>query len=77
MREDTHAKTQHQRILDLLWDGQPHFSAEFRDRLGLLEYRKPITRLRQQGYRIVAVKIKATLFDCYRPAYQLVREGSA
>ena len=74
MRQDTHEKTQDQRILELLSDGKRHFSAEFRDRLGLLEYRKPITKLRRKGYEIVTLKIKGTLFDCYRPAYQLIRE---
>lgn len=64
-----------ERILTLLSDGKPHFSAEFRDKLGLLEYRKPITQLRRSGYQIAALKIKSTLFDCYRPAYQLLTES--
>jgi len=66
-------RPQHVRILELLSDGRPHFSAEFRDRLGLLEYRKPITRLRQQGHRIVALKVKEGFFCPERPAYQLQR----
>lgn len=65
-----------ERILALLADGKPHFSAEFRDKLGLLEYRKPITQLRREGHQIETLKIRNTLFDCYRPAYKLLTEGN-
>lgn len=54
-------------ILDLLRDGQPHFSAEFRDRLNLLEYRKRLSELRREGYQIISVKIDK------RPGYRLIQ----
>lgn len=63
--------SQHERILWLLWDGRPHFSAEFRDVLGLLEYRKPITRLRRLGYDIKSVRIRMFPDRPERPGYQL------
>lgn len=59
-----------QRVLDLLSDKKPHFSAEFRDKLGLLEYRKRVSELRKEGHDIRAIKIK-DLFQHSRPAYQL------
>ncbi len=52
-------------VLDLLRDGRPHFSAEFRDRLGLLEYRKRLSELRAEGFVIESIRIEK------RPAYQL------
>ena len=58
-------------ILGVLGDFRPHFSAEFRDRLGLLEYRKPITRLRRRGYEIKAVDIWDEARNCFRPGYVL------
>ena len=61
-------------ILGVLKDGRAHFSAEFRDRLGLLEYRKPITRLRRRGYEIKAFSIWDEARNCYRPGYQLMSE---
>lgn len=61
-----------ERILNLLSDGKPHYSAEFRDRLGLLEYRRPITKLRREGHNIVAIKIRESLWGYKRPAYQLI-----
>jgi len=66
--------TNPERILNLLSDGQPHFSAEFRDKLGLLEYRRPITKLRREGHIIKTMRLKSNLYDCYRPGYQLVKE---
>lgn len=65
-----------QAVLDLLKDHKPHFSAEFRDRLGLLEYRKRISELRQDGYQIVSLKVK-DLFQHSRPAYQLLNSEAA
>lgn len=58
--------TNRQKVLNLLKDKRPHYSAEFRDALGLLEYRKRIMELREEGYIIEALKIGK------RPAYQLV-----
>ncbi len=55
-----------EKILNLLKDKKPHFSAEFRDTLGLLEYRKRITELREKGYIIESIKIQK------RPGYQLI-----
>lgn len=65
-----------QRVLELLSDGKPHFSAEFRDRLNLLEYRKRLSELRQEGYVIKSIKIK-DLFQHSRPAYILVKSEAA
>ncbi len=65
-------KTHREAVLDLLMDGKPHLSAEFRDRLGLLEYRKRISELRQEGYQIKPLKIKDNLFGIARPGYQLI-----
>lgn len=65
-----------ERVLELLKDGKPHYSAEFRDRLGLLEYRKRISELRQDGYLIVSIKTK-DLFQHSRPAYILLKSEAA
>ena len=43
-------------IFNLLKDRQIHFSAEFRERLGLLEYRQPIDQLRKRGCVIQSVE---------------------
>jgi len=59
-------ETNKEKVLNLLKDRKPHFSAEFRDALGLLEYRKRIMELREEGYIIEAFRIGK------RPAYQLV-----
>lgn len=59
--------TNKQKVLNLLKDKKPHYSAEFRDELGLLEYRKRIMELREDGYIIESIKIGK------RPAYLLVR----
>lgn len=64
------------RVLELLKDGKPHYSAEFRDKLGLLEYRKRLSELRQDGYKIVSLKIKDNLWGAMRPAYQLLSEAA-
>lgn len=61
-------------ILGLLLDGRPHYSSEFRDRFGILEYRKPITRLRMRGHNIKALKIRKHPDLPERPAYQLIKE---
>ena len=58
--------TNKEKVLNLLKDRRPHYSAEFRDELGLLEYRKRIMELREDGYIIESIKIGK------RPAYQLV-----
>ncbi len=58
--------TNKEKVLNLLKDRKPHYSAEFRDELGLLEYRKRIMELREDGYIIESLKIGK------RPAYQLV-----
>ena len=58
--------TNKEKVLNLLKDKRPHFSAEFRDELGLLEYRKRIMELREDGYIIESIKIEK------RPAYQLI-----
>lgn len=58
--------TNKQKVLNLLKDKKPHYSAEFRDELGLLEYRKRIMELREDGYIIESMKIGK------RPAYLLV-----
>lgn len=58
--------TNREKVLNLLKDKQPHFSAEFRDTLGLLEYRKRIMELREEGHIIESIKIGK------RPAYQLM-----
>lgn len=68
--------TNKDRVLQLLSDHKPHFSAEFRDRLGLLEYRKRISELRREGHRIISVKTK-DLFQHSRPAYQLLQPEAA
>ena len=62
--------TNKQKVLNLLKDRKPHYSAEFRDELGLLEYRKRIMELREDGYIIESIKIGK------RPAYQLVSHMS-
>ena len=62
--------TNKEKVLNLLKDKRPHFSAEFRDELGLLEYRKRIMELREDGYIIESMKIEK------RPAYQLVGHQS-
>lgn len=58
------------KVLNLLRDKKPHFSAEFRDELGLLEYRKRIMELREDGYIIDSIKIGK------RPAYQLMSHAT-
>ena len=55
-----------QAVLNLLSDARPHFSAEFRDSLGLLEYRKRISELRAEGHTIESLRLGK------RPAYQLI-----
>ena len=65
--------THQEMILSLLSDGKPHFSAEFRDKLGILEYRKPITNLRKKGFLINSLKIKDGLFENERPAFKLIK----
>lgn len=67
-----HAKPNHLRVFDLLSDYKPHFCSEFRDRLGLLEYRRRITDLRKMGYRIASLK-ETDSNGFKRPAYQLLR----
>ena len=62
--------TNKEKVLNLLKDRKPHYSAEFRDELGLLEYRKRIMELRGDGYIIQAIKIGK------RPAYQLIGHQS-
>lgn len=62
--------TNKEKVLNLLKDKKPHYSAEFRDELGLLEYRKRIMELREDGYIIESIKIGK------RPAYQLVGHTS-
>lgn len=62
--------TNKEKILNLLKDKRSHFSAEFRDALGLLEYRKRIMELRSDGYIIESIKIGK------RPAYQLIGHQS-
>ena len=64
------AITNKEKVLNLLKDKRPHYSAEFRDELGLLEYRKRIMELRVEGYIIESMKIGK------RPAYQLVGHTS-
>lgn len=59
-------QTNKKKVLDLLMDKRPHYSAEFRDQLGLLEYRKRIMELREEGWMIESIKIGK------RPAYQLI-----
>lgn len=62
--------TNRQFVLQLLLDKKPHFSREFvRGKNGedlLLDYRKRISELRDEGYIINPLKIEN------RPAYQLV-----
>jgi hypothetical protein len=58
--------TNKEKVLNLLKDKRTHYSAEFRDELGLLEYRKRIMELRVEGWIIESVKIGK------RPAYQLI-----
>lgn len=65
-----------QRVLELLSDYKPHFSAEFRDRLQLLEYRKRLSELRREGHVIKSIKIK-DLFQHSRPAYVLLKSEAA
>lgn len=64
--------THRQAVLNLLADGRPHYSAEFRDRLGLLEYRKRLSELRDAGYQIVQTKIFDPTVQAKRPGYQLL-----
>ena len=64
-------KPNHLRVLDLLSSYEPIFSAQFRDEIGLLDYRTRISELRKMGYRIVSIKISDGKFK--RPAYQLLR----
>lgn len=52
-------------ILKILADGQPHFTREFID-AGLLEYRRRVSDLREEGKIIHSVKIGK------RPGYQLI-----
>lgn len=59
-------------ILDLLSDGKPHFSAEFRDKLKMLEYRRRLTELRRDGYEIVSMNIHDGLFGKSRPGYRMI-----
>jgi hypothetical protein len=58
--------TNKEKVLSLLKDKRPHYSAEFRDELGLLEYRKRIMELREEGHIIESIRIGR------RPAYQLI-----
>lgn len=60
-------------VLQLLQDGEPHFSSEFRDRLNLLEYRKRISELRDKGYNIISFKHKQNLWSKTRPCYRLIK----
>ncbi len=62
--------TNKEKVLSLLKDKRPHYSAEFRDELGLLEYRKRIMELREEGWIIESIKIEK------RPAYQLTGHTS-
>lgn len=64
-------------VLNLLSDGQPHYSAEFRDKLGLLEYRKRLSELRKEGYEIVSMNIMDSLFGKRRPGYRLLGKNIA
>jgi len=64
-------KSNKQLVLEMLSDGRVHFSAEFRDRLGLLEYRKRVSELRRDGYKIEALKVVDPVTGFKRPAYQL------
>lgn len=54
-------------VLELLSDHKPHFSAEFRDKLNLLEYRKRLSELREEGHIIESLRIGK------RPAYILIK----
>jgi len=62
--------TNKEKVLNLLKDRKPHYSAEFRDELGLLEYRKRVMELRGEGWIIESMKIGK------RPAYQLIGHTS-
>ena len=53
-----------QLILNILSDGKPHFSREFVN-AGLLEYRRRMTDLRNQGHVIQSIRVD------HRPAYRL------
>ena len=53
------------KILGLLRDGKIHFSAEFRDKLGLLEYRQGIDQLRKRYWVIDSIEFE------HRPAWIL------
>ena len=64
------AVTNKEKVLNLLKDKRTHYSAEFRDELGLLEYRKRIMELREAGWIIESIKIGK------RPAYQLIGHTS-
>lgn len=65
--------TNYERVLQLLLDYKPHFSSEFRDELGLLEYRKRISELRTMGYKVISLRLKDALGH-NRPAYQLIQK---
>lgn len=67
----TKEKSNKQLVLEMMQDGRVHFSAEFRDRLGLLEYRKRLSELRADGYRIESMKIEDPQSGFKRPAYQM------
>lgn len=64
-------KSNKQLVLEMLSDGRVHFSSEFRDRLGLLEYRRRITDLRKDGYEIFKKKVEDPNTGFKRPAYQM------
>lgn len=64
-----------QRVLDLLLTQKEVYSAEFRDKLGLLDYRTRLSELRRDGWQIESVD----LIDCMgrkRPGYRLVGRGA-
>ena len=65
------SKSNKQLVLEMLSDGMIHFSAEFRDRLMLLEYRKRISELRVEGHHIKSMKIEDPSTGFKRPAYQM------
>lgn len=57
-------KTHTQLIYNILKDGKDHFTREFID-AGLLEYRRRVSDLREQGHVIKSIRIGS------RPGYQL------
>lgn len=65
-------KPNHERVFNLLSDYEFHYSSEFRDRLSLLEYRKRVSELREQGHVIISKKRKDQNGNL-RPGYQMVR----